>query len=274
MNWKSKTCPELSRRIQNPKSLELVDRNPKGASRIDKSAIVAGQPYDLSLLSEKLHRCHMERIQSSDRFRKRFQSPYEDRWREFNESDTAQQGTRLICVRACEFLRMDSSPNFIFKQATGDQLLLPKPIRRRPILCKKVSQGNRGIKIDHRSLRSCSNSRRSLRKDITGLRGGGPAPGRAGGVIHPWRTASASKASASSGLRFLWGGASSATTRSRSVTSTVSPLAARRTYSLSLFLRTFRPTALIDSNVASGSYLCQGRAKSSNKRDNSEPGNP
>jgi hypothetical protein len=42
------------------------------------------------------------------------------------------------------------------------------------------------------------------------------------------------------------------------VTSTVSPRSARRTYSLSLFLRTFRPTALMRTNVASGSYLCQG----------------
>src|SRR5215471_2185821 len=64
----------------------------------------------------------------------------------------------------------------------------------------------------------------------------------AGGVSQPSRTASASSASTRSGLRPGRGGTISATTRSRSVTSTVSPPAARRTYSLSLFLRSFRPT--------------------------------
>ncbi len=237
--------------------LKLVDRDPECTGRIDKPAIVACKPHDLSLLSEKVHRCQMERIQSSDRFRERLQSPYEDRRRELNEGDAAQKGTHLICMRSGKFARMNASPNFILKQAAGDQILLPKPFGRRMIFCKKVSQGNRGIEINHRSLRSCSNSRRSLRKDMTGLRGGGAADDSVGGVIQPWRTASASKASARTGLLFCSGGTSSATTRSRSVTSTVSPCAARRTYSLSLFFRTFRPTALIGNNVASGGYLCQ-----------------
>jgi hypothetical protein len=43
------------------------------------------------------------------------------------------------------------------------------------------------------------------------------------------------------------------------VTNTVSPCSARRTYSLSLFFRTFKPTAFIYTNVASGSYQCQER---------------
>jgi hypothetical protein len=57
-----------------------------------------------------------------------------------------------------------------------------------------------------------------------------------GGLIHPWRTASSRRASETSGLRPGAGGPSSATTRSRSVTKTVSPPAASRMYSLSLFL--------------------------------------
>jgi hypothetical protein len=43
------------------------------------------------------------------------------------------------------------------------------------------------------------------------------------------------------------------------VTRIVSPPSARRTYSLSLFFKTFRPTAFISVNVASGSYQCQER---------------
>ena len=57
--------------------------------------------------------------------------------------------------------------------------------------------------------------------------GGGPAPGAAGGASRPLRTMSASRASARMGLRSARGGTISATMRSRSVTSTVSPAAAR-----------------------------------------------
>jgi hypothetical protein len=58
--------------------------------------------------------------------------------------------------------------------------------------------------------------------------------------------------------RLASGGPSSATTRSRSVTRIVSPRSARRTYSLSLFFRTFIPTTLIFSRVASTSRFFQG----------------
>jgi len=156
-----------------------------------------------------------------------------------------------------ELTRMNTSPNFIFKQSTGDQNLAPKPFGGRLVFCQQVSQRNGSIEINQRSLRSRSKSRMRSRSNITGFRGGGPPDGMLGGVIQPCRTASASTASANIGLRLFWGGDNSATTRSRSVTSTVSPCSASRTYSLSLFFSTFRPTALIKSNVASGSYLCQ-----------------
>ena len=72
--------------------------------------------------------------------------------------------------------------------------------------------------------------------------GGGPPAAIAGGDTQPSRTASASNGSAKNALRPACGGTNSATTRSRSVTSTVSPPAAMRTYSLSLFFSTLRPT--------------------------------
>ena len=236
------------------KLLELVDSDPQGTSGSDQSAIIAGESYGLPLFSEKVHRRYMKRIESPDRPRKRFQGPREDRRGELNKGDTAQESTHLVSVRSGEFARVNASPDFILKQTARDQILPPKPLRWHLVFCKEMSEGDRGVEIDQRSLRSCSSSRRRELKDMTGFRGGGPAGDRAGGVIQPLRTASASNASARSGLRFFWAGASSATTRSRSVTNTVSPLSARRTYSLSLFLRTFSPTARIGGKVASGSY--------------------
>ena len=66
-----------------------------------------------------------------------------------------------------------------------------------------------------------------------------------GAVIHPCRNASNNSASDSIELRAGFGGPISATTRSRSVTRTVSPPAASRTYSLNLFLSVLRPTERI-----------------------------
>ena len=87
-----------------------------------------------------------------------------------------------------------------------------------------------------------------------------------GGVSHPLRTASASNASASIGLLVSLGGPISATTRSRSVTRTVSPDAASRTYSLNRLFNTFIPTDLMDGKVATRSnlvkrYLLDGRLR-------------
>ena len=79
--------------------------------------------------------------------------------------------------------------------------------------------------------------------------------GSVGGVSHPLRTASASSASASIGLLVSLGGPISATTRSWSVTRTVSPDAASRTYSLNRLFNTFIPTDLMYGKVATRSDL-------------------
>src|SRR6516225_962429 len=114
---------------------------------------------------------------------------------------------------------------------------------------------HRAIEIDHRSARSSCRSAKSSRSFITGFRAGIAPPADSGGLIHPWRTASSRTASETSGLRPGAGGPSSATTRSRSVTKTVSPPAASRMYSLSLFLSSLMPTDLIATKVATGDYF-------------------
>ena len=48
-------------------SLELIERNSQGAGSVNKSAVIAGERYDLSLFLEKVDRRQMKRIQSSDR---------------------------------------------------------------------------------------------------------------------------------------------------------------------------------------------------------------
>src|SRR5262249_21110232 len=163
-------------------------------------------------------------------------------------------------MRAAETAGVNAVPDLVFEETARYQRRLPDGFWRRAILDQEMRQRDRRIEVDHRSSRSCFRSCMSCRSVMTGLRGGEPPPVSAGGVSHPSRTPSASNASATNGLRPAWGGTISATTRSRSVTRTVSPLAARRTYSLSLFLSTFRPTERMPTKVATGSYLVNAPA--------------
>jgi len=237
--------------------LELIKPESKGAGSANEPVVIAGEGDGLPLVSDKVHRCQMKCVQGPHRLGEGFQRSHKYRRSQFYQSQATQQRADFVCVRLREFPRVDPGPNLILDESAGDQRLSPEPVRRRTVFRQEVSKSDRSIEVNQRSLRSCSISFFSFRKDVTGLRGGGVDAVSAGGVIQPLRTASDSKASASTGLLVLSGGTSSATTRSRSVTRTVSPRSARRTYSLSLFFKTFKPMALIKTNVASGSYLCQ-----------------
>jgi hypothetical protein len=242
--------------IENPASstkmvLELVERKPQRASAVHQPVVVTREHHGLSLLSEKIHRRQMEGIQSPYRLGEGIQRSREHRRRKLYQGQATEQRTHFVRVRSCQFQRVNPRPNLVFDEAAGNQRLLPKAFGWRAVFRQEMRQRDRSIEVNQRSLRSCSSSFCSLRKDVTGLRGGGPDAASAGGVIQPLRTASASKASASTGLLVLSGGTSSATTRSRSVTRTVSPRSARRTYSLSLFFSTFNPTAFMISKCSS-----------------------
>ena len=120
---------------------------------------------------------------------------------------------------------------------------------------QQLGKHNRSIEIDHRSLLSPSNSARRSRSGATGAGRGGSPTSSAGGVNQPLRTASASCMSARIGLLVSRGGPISATTRSRSVTRTVSPDDASRTYSLRRLLSILIPTDLMYYKVATSGYL-------------------
>jgi len=82
----------------------------------------------------------MEGIQGADWLGERLQGPQEYRRTKFNKGDAAQEGTRLISMRSGEFTRMNPSPDFIFKQTIGDQILLPKPLGWHTVFCKKADK--------------------------------------------------------------------------------------------------------------------------------------
>src|SRR5262245_27268513 len=211
-----------------------------------QAIIICRKFYGVTAHAQEIDRGEMQGVECSHGHGKGSQSTLEDRRRELYESHTADQKTGFICVRASKLARMHSGPDLILHEPAGDQRLAPQSSGWRAVLGEQVGKSHRRVEIDHRSSRARPRSARISLKLATGLRGGGRSSTRVGGVTQPSRTASASMASASMGLRPAWGGTSSATTRSRSVTSTTSPLAAKRTYSLSLFFRTLMPTARID----------------------------
>jgi hypothetical protein len=101
-------------------SLELIERNSQGAGSVNKSDVIAGERYDLSLFLEKVDRRQMKRIQSSDRPPEGLQGSCEHRRGEFNKGDAAQQRTHFIRMRSGELERVNPSPNLILKETAGD----------------------------------------------------------------------------------------------------------------------------------------------------------
>src|SRR5687768_472253 len=116
---------------------------------------------------------------------------------------------------------MEDDPGFVLEQSARDDRLVPEPSGREPLLSEELRESDRGIQVDHGSSRLFLSSSMSSANGSTGFRGGGPSPGSVGGFSRPSRTISASFASSRTGLRPSRGGMSSATTRSRSVISTV-----------------------------------------------------
>src|SRR5258708_8687024 len=140
---------------------------------------------------------------------------------------------------------MNTIQDFVLEKAAGGRFLLPHRFGWRWLIHQELSNHRGAVQIDHRSSRSRSKSAISCSNEypLTGLRGGGEPSRIFAGVIQPSRTPRSSTDSTLSGS--CRGGTISATTRLRSVITTVSPLAAKRTYSLRLFLRGFRPTVVI-----------------------------
>lgn len=184
----------------------------------------------------------MKRIHRSNWNWKGFEGTLQHRRHEFQQRHSGEQLPSLLTVAIAELKSVYPHKSFVLDQATAHQWFFPHPRRWFGVLCQTLGQENRGVEVDQGSDRSASSPERISSRVMTpGAVGNGPAPIKAG-CKNPLRTASARKASATKGARVSRGGTSSATTRSRSEIKIVSPPAARRTYSLNLFLRTFKPT--------------------------------
>jgi len=163
--------------------LELVERESKGAGAANEPVVITCERYGLTLHSKKFRRRQMKRVQGSYRLREGFQRSCEYGRSEFYQGQATQQRANFVGVRSRQFARVNPGPNLILDEPAGNQRLLPQAVGRCTVFRQEVSERDRGIEINQRSLRSCSSSFFSFRKDVTGLRGGGVDAASAGGVI-------------------------------------------------------------------------------------------
>ena len=211
------------------------------------SAVVAGQLDGLAPTTQIVERCQMQGAERSHRNREPIEGSRQHWRRQLQQREATDESLSRVAMGARHIARVNTVPELVLQQPAGDKRVVPQRSGRAAILCKERCERDGRVEIDHRSARSSSSSAMSASSGATGAGvGGGPAFARAGGVNRPRRTSSARSASARIGLLSTLGGTISATTRSRSVTSTVSPDAAKRMYSLSLLFRTFRPTVRIE----------------------------
>ena len=163
--------------------LELVERESKGAGAANEPVVITCERYGLTLHSKKFRRRQMKRVQGSYRLREGFQRSCEYGRSEFYQGQATQQRANFVGVRSRQFAHVNPGPNLILDEPAGNQRLLPQAVGRCTVFRQEVSERDRSIEINQRSLRSCSSSFFSFRKDVTGLRGGGVDAASAGGVI-------------------------------------------------------------------------------------------
>ncbi len=219
-----------ARRSWFPRCLQVTERNIHGAGNGDHPPIMARECHVLAVLRQIRARRQMQGVKGSQRAGagKGLQRPRQNRRSEFQQRTAgglSRHGSRRVRAGAATTIsRIPAAgwkPGFRPGAMPGAGDPRRQDVQARP---------------------TCRLSASSARTSSNRATGGGPEPASAGGASTPERTAWARKASARTGLR---GGPSSATTRSRSVTRTVSPDAASRTYSLSLLCSTLIPTDLM-----------------------------
>ena len=220
--------------------------------------VVARKRHRLAAIEQVRARRQMQGIEGSHPARawKGIQRPRQHRRGQLQHRNPSEQRACRLAMGPGEPPGVQRRPHLVFQQSAGNQRPPPQRVRRLPILGQQMSERHGRVEIDQRSRRFSSSSVRTSCSRATGAGfGGRPEPPSAGGVSTPDLTASASSASARIGLRVALTGQSSATTRSRSVTRTVSPDAASRTYSLNRLFSTLIPTDLMHRKVATDRYL-------------------
>lgn len=130
--------------------LQREKRESQGARRSDHAIVVTRESDTLT--AHKVHGRQMNCIESSHRSREWLERPRQRRWRKLDQSDSTEQRSRFIPVRAAELARVDARPNLVFDQSTRDQRLRPQRFGRGSVFGEQMGQRHGRIEVDQRSL--------------------------------------------------------------------------------------------------------------------------
>ena len=228
------------------------DRWPGTATRLDlgkreaqrlcssrETLVIGRQLQRLALAAQEIHRCEVQRVKRPHGQRKWQERAREHARREFKQTHSVDKMARIDGVRGPGAAGMNTIEHLDFEQTARNESLGSERIGGRAALREQPCQQDRGIEIDQRSARLTSRSRMTSLSSATGLRRGSLAVGGSvAGVRCPCLISSPTFCSAGEASARTRGATTSTTTRPRSVTSTVSPAAAARMYSLSLVSET------------------------------------
>ena len=238
----------------------IGEREALGHRRRRQALVVAGQRGHQAAAAQEDHRRQVQRVERAHRLGKGLQGTDQHLGRHLDQVGAVHQLACGSAVRRRGTACMHTVEDLVLQQAAGHEGLRPEGIGRRTVLGKEARQHHRRVQVDQRSARSPSSSRSTPSMLVTGLRRGSLAlGGTLAGARRPCRSRSPRRRSAGDASARMRGDTSSATTWPRSVTRTVSPAAAARTYSLRRFFRTLMPTRCMRPNVATGGYIVKRR---------------
>src|SRR6185503_11390171 len=170
------------------------------------------------------HRGEVQCIEGTNRHRKRLDRACDHERAQLEQCNGTDQYPYPVGMRSPEAARMDSRPDLVLEEPARYERFLPEGERGNSCFSQEMSERHRRVEIRHRSSRSRASSASRSSVGATGFRGGTVPRGVSAGLTTPSRTRAARWPSDRRSARVADGGVISATTRSRSVTKTVSPL--------------------------------------------------
>ncbi len=102
---------------------------------LGKSLVVACERHDLSPAAEKLNRRKVQGVQRANRRGEGLQGARQNGRSELHQSKASNESSRGLPVGRTEFPRVNSRPNLVLEQTTGNQRLLPELRGRYLVFC-------------------------------------------------------------------------------------------------------------------------------------------
>ena len=102
-------------------SSEIVDGDLQCPGSRDQTAIIAGQPNNLTVRAQELHGREVECVEGAHRFRKGLQGPGKDRGSQLDQRSPTDQRSHVVSMSPTKPARVNPGPDLVLQEPTGDQ---------------------------------------------------------------------------------------------------------------------------------------------------------